>query len=53
MSDDFLSDEFFLKLIRLGVEDAELRHAARIILQKLHKRREEGAENPSKREDAS
>lgn len=41
MSDDFLNDEFFLKLIRLGVEDPKLRHASRTILQRLHDIREE------------
>ena len=41
MSKEFLTDEFFLKLLRLGVEDPELRHAARIILQKLHEKKKE------------
>lgn len=51
MSDDFLTDEFFLKLIRLGVEDPDLRHASRIILQKLHEKREEKVEDLLKEED--
>ena len=49
--EEFLTDEFFLKLIRLGVEDPELRHPSRLILQKLHKKREEeGGITPKKDE---
>ena len=37
MDDEFLKDEFFMKLIRLGVQCPELRNASRQILQKINK----------------
>jgi hypothetical protein len=38
--DEFLTDDFFLKLIRLGVKAPELRMQARDILDRLHEERE-------------
>lgn len=42
MDDEFLDNEFFMKLIRLGVQAPELRNASRQILQRLHKERQAG-----------
>lgn len=39
MMDEFLTDDFFLKLIRLGVEAPELRKQTRDILNRLHAER--------------
>jgi len=44
MDDEFLTDEFFLKLIRLGVTLPENRLEIRKILDSLYKRRQDEPE---------
>lgn len=41
--DDYLTDEFILKLIKLGVLKPELRMALREVLQELHAERDKRA----------
>lgn len=41
MDNEFLDNEFFMKLIRLGVQVPELRNASRQILQRLHEERQD------------
>lgn len=47
MNDEFLSDEFFLKLIRLGVALPENRLEIRKILDTLHQKRQGDDRDPT------
>lgn len=44
MDDEFLEDEFVIKLIKLGAQEKHLRMPVREILQKIDKERQEDEE---------